>query len=117
MTIEFWRDTIKNVWNNPKMWQNQGKNDAVFALRKCGRMLQERPVKLSDAADVKQVAAQPEIRYDALADWCQKQGACGKHAFVNSGIRRDVPLSERKRELMRQVREIQRVNFPRCHKS
>lgn len=32
----------------------------MFALRKCGRMLQERPVKLSDAADVKQVAAQPE---------------------------------------------------------
>jgi transposase len=39
-----------------------------------------------------------------------KTEAYGDHAFVGSGIRRDAPLSENERELMKQVRELQKAN-------
>jgi transposase len=59
---------------------------------------------------VKQAAAQLGVPYYTLAEWRQKRKAYGDHAFVGSGIRRDAPLSENERELMKQIRELQKAN-------
>ena len=59
---------------------------------------------------VKQAAAQLGIPYYSLAEWRQKRKAYGDHAFVGSGIRRDAPLSEKEREMIKQIRELQKAN-------
>jgi transposase len=66
-------------------------------------------VKLSDEIGVKQ-AAQLGIPYYSLAEWRQKRKAFGDHAFVGSGIRRDAPLSENERRLMKEITELQKAN-------
>ncbi|MPM77721.1 hypothetical protein SDC9_124729 [bioreactor metagenome] len=70
----------------------------------------EEAVKLSDEVGVKQAAAQLGVPYYSLAEWRQKRKAYGDHAFVGSGIHRDAPLSEKERELMKQVRELKKAN-------
>jgi transposase len=82
----------------------------VFEMRKYDKEFKEEAVKLSDEVGVKQAAAQLGIPYYTLTEWRQKRKAFGDHAFVGSGIRRDAPLSEKERELMKQVRELQKAN-------
>jgi transposase len=79
-------------------------------MRKYDKEFKEEAVKLSDEVGVKQAAAQLGIPYYTLTEWRQKRKAFGDHAFVGSGIRRDAPLSEKERELMKQVRELQKAN-------
>ena len=79
-------------------------------MRKYDKEFKEEAVKLSDEVGVKQAAAQLGIPYYTLAEWRQKRKAFGDHAFVGSGIRRDAPLSQSERELMKQVRELQKAN-------
>lgn len=79
-------------------------------MRKYDKEFKEEAVKLSDEVGVKQAAAQLGIPYYSLADWRQKRKAYGDHAFVGSGIRRDEPLDERERQLMKQIRELQKAN-------
>ena len=79
-------------------------------MRKYDKEFKEEAVRLSDEVGVKQAAAQLGVSYYSLADWRQKRKAYGDHAFVGSGIRRDAPLSEKERELMRQARELQKAN-------
>lgn len=82
----------------------------VFEMRKYDKGFKEEAVKLSDEVGVKQAAAQLGVPYYSLAEWRQKRKAYGDHAFVGSGIHRDAPLSEKERELMKQVRELQKAN-------
>ncbi|BAK99044.1 putative transposase orfA for insertion sequence element [Oscillibacter valericigenes Sjm18-20] len=70
----------------------------------------EEAVKLSDEIGVKQAAAQLGIPYYSLAEWRQKRKAFGDHAFVGSGIRRDAPLSENERRLMKEITEQRKAN-------
>ncbi len=79
-------------------------------MRKYDKEFKEEAVKLSDEVGVKQAAAQLGIPYYSLTEWRQKRKAYGDHAFVGSGIRRDAPFSEKERELMKQVRELQKAN-------
>lgn len=79
-------------------------------MRKYDKEFKEEVVKLSDEVGVKQAVAQLGIPYYTLAEWRQKRKAFGDHAFVGSGIRRDAPLSENKREMMKQIRELQKAN-------
>lgn len=79
-------------------------------MRKYDKEFKEEAVKLSDEVGVKQAAAQLGISYYSLAEWRQNEKAYGDHAFVGSGIRRDAPLSENERQLMKQVRELQKAN-------
>lgn len=79
-------------------------------MRKYDKEFKEEAVKLSDEVGVKQAAAQLGVSYYTLAEWRQKRKAYGDHAFVGSGIRRDAPLSETERSLMKQVRELQKAN-------
>lgn len=79
-------------------------------MRKYDKGFKEEAVKLSDEVGVKQTAAQLGIPYYTLAEWRQKRKAFGDHAFVGSGIRRDAPLSENEREMMKQIRELQKAN-------
>lgn len=82
----------------------------MFEMRKYDKEFKEEAVKLSDEVGVKQAAAQLGVPYYSLAEWRQKRKAYGDHAFVGSGIRRDAPLSETERALMKQVRELQKAN-------
>ena len=59
---------------------------------------------------MKQAAEQLGVPYYSLADWRQKRKNYGDHAFVGSGIRRDAPLSENERQMMKQIRELQKAN-------
>jgi transposase len=79
-------------------------------MRKYDKEFKEEVVKLSDEVGVKQAVAQLGIPYYTLAEWRQKRKAFGDHAFVGSGIRRDAPLSENEREMMKQIRELQKAN-------
>lgn len=79
-------------------------------MRKYDKEFKEEAVKLSDEVGVKQAAAQLGVSYYTLAEWRQKRKAYGDHAFVGSGIRRDAPLSETERALMKQIRELQKTN-------
>lgn len=79
-------------------------------MRKYDKGFQEESVKLSDEVGVKQAAAQLGIPYYTLAEWRHRRKAYGDHAFVGTGIRRDAPLSENERALMKQVRELQKAN-------
>lgn len=82
----------------------------MFEMRKYDKEFKEEAVKLSDEVGVKQASAQLGIPYYSLAEWRQKRKAYGDHAFVGSGVRRDAPLSENERQLMKQVRELQKAN-------
>lgn len=82
----------------------------MFEMRKYDKEFKEEAVKLSDEVGVKQAAAQLGVSYYTLAEWRQKRKAYGDHAFVGSGIRRDAPLSETERALMKQIRELQKTN-------
>ncbi|BAL00461.1 hypothetical protein OBV_32620 [Oscillibacter valericigenes Sjm18-20] len=44
------------------------------------------------------------------AEWRQKRKAFGDHAFVGSGIRRDAPLSENERRLIKEIAELRKAN-------
>jgi transposase len=95
---------------HPKCDKIKDKDDGVFEMRKYDKEFKEEAVKLSDEVGVKQAASQLGVPYYTLAEWRQKRKAYGDHAFVGSGIRRDAPLSEKERELMKQVRELQKAN-------
>ena len=82
----------------------------MFKMRKYDKEFKEEAVKLSDEVGVKQAAAQLGVSYYTLAEWRHKRKAYGDHAFVGSGIRRDAPLSERERALMKQIQELQKAN-------
>ena len=79
-------------------------------MRKYDKEFKEEAVKLSDEIGVKQAAAQLGIPYYSLAEWRKKRKAFGDHAFVVSGIRRDAPLSENERRLMKEITELQKAN-------
>ena len=82
-------------------------------MRKYANMIRNLKKKRSNCqieVGVKQAAAQLGILYYSLADWRQKRKAYGDHAFVGSGIRRDELLNERGRQLMEQIRELQKAN-------
>jgi len=82
----------------------------VFEMRKYDKEFKEEAVKLSDELGVKQAAAQLGVPYYSLAEWRQKRKNFGDHAFVGSGIRRDAPLSENERRLMKEVAELRKAN-------
>ena len=67
-------------------------------------------MKLSDEVGVKQAAAQLGVPYYSLAKWRQKRKAYGDHAFAGSGVRRDAPLSEKERALMRENAQLRKAN-------
>ena len=79
-------------------------------MQKYDKEFKEEAVKLSDEIGVKQAAAQLGIPYYSLAEWRQKLKAFGDHAFVGSGIRRDAPLSENERRLIKQNMELRKAN-------
>ncbi len=79
-------------------------------MRKYDTEFKEEAVKLSDEIGVKQAAAQLGIPYYSLAEWRQKQKAFGDHAFVGSGIRRNAPLSENERQLIKENAELRKAN-------
>ena len=79
-------------------------------MRKYDKEFTEEAVKLSDEVGVKQAASQLGIPYYSLAEWRQKRKTFGDHAFVGSGIRRDAPLSENERRLMRENAELRKAN-------
>lgn len=79
-------------------------------MRKYDKEFKEEAVKLSDEVGVKQAAAQLGVPYYSLSEWRQKRKAYGDHAFVGSGVRRDAPLNENERQLMKQIRELQKAN-------
>ena len=79
-------------------------------MRKYNKEFKEESVKLSDEIGVKQAAAQLGIPYYSLAEWRQKRKAFGDHAFVGSGIRRDAPLSENERQLIKENSELRKAN-------
>ena len=78
----------------------------MFAMRKYDKEFKEEAVKLSDEIGVKQAAAQLGIPYYSLAEWRKKRKAFGDHAFVGSGIRRDAPLFENERRLIKEIAEL-----------
>ena len=82
----------------------------MFTMRKYDKEFKEEAVKLSDEVGVKQAASQLGIPYYSLAEWRQKRKTFGDHAFVGSGIRRDAPLSENERRLMRENAELRKAN-------
>ena len=77
-------------------------------MRKYDKEFKEEAVKLSDEVGVKQ--AQLGIPYYSLVQWCQKRTTFGDYAIVGSGIRRDAPLSENERRLMRENAELRKAN-------
>ena len=77
----------------------------MFTMRKYDKEFKEEAVKLSDEVGVKQAASQLGIPYYSLAE-----KTFGDHAFVCSGIRRDAPLSENERRLMRENAELRKAN-------
>ncbi|BAL00820.1 putative transposase orfA for insertion sequence element [Oscillibacter valericigenes Sjm18-20] len=79
-------------------------------MRKYDKEFKEEAVKLSDEIGVKQAAAQLGISYYSLAERRQKRKAFGDHAFVGSGIRRDAPLSENERRLIKEIAELRKAN-------
>jgi transposase len=79
-------------------------------MRRYDKGFKEEAVKLSDEVGVKQAASQLGLPYDTLADWRQKRKAFGDHAFVGSGIRRDAPLDEHERQLMKENAELRKAN-------
>jgi transposase len=56
--------------------------------------------------DKERAAAQLGVAYYTLSEWRQKRKAYGDYAFVGSGIRRDAPLTENKRRLMKENAEL-----------
>ena len=72
--------------------------------------IQEEAVKLTDEVGIKQAAAQLGVAYYTLSEWRQKRKAYGDHAFVGSGIRRDAPLSENERRLIKENAELRKAN-------
>ena len=109
MALTDWRDIIEvQKANTPNVIE--GKNKVVFAMRKYDKEFKEEAVKLSDEIGVKQAAAQLGIPYYSLAEWRQKRKAFGDHAFVGSGIRRDAPLSENERRLIKENMELRKAN-------
>lgn len=75
-------------------------------MRKYDKEFKEEAVKLSDEVGIKQAEAQLGVAYYTLSEWRQKRKAYGDHAFVGNGIRRDAPLNENKRQLMKQIRVL-----------
>ena len=85
----------------------------MFTMRKYDKEFKEEAVKLSDEVGVKQAASQLGIPYYSLAEWRQKRKTFGDHAFVGSGIRRDAPLSENERRLMKMRNSVKQMKFSR----
>lgn len=79
-------------------------------MRKYDKGFKEEAVKLSNEVGVKQAAAQLGVSYYTLAEWRHKRKAYGDHAFVGSGIRRDAPLSENERQLIRENAQLRKAN-------
>lgn len=79
-------------------------------MRKYDKEFKEEAVKLSDEVVVKQAAAQLGVPYYSLADWRRRRKNYRDHAFVGSGIRRDAPLQENERRLMRENAELRKAN-------
>jgi transposase len=79
-------------------------------MRRYDKGFKEEAVKLSDEVGIKQAASQLGLPYDTPADWRQKRKALGDHAFVGSGIRRDAPLDEHERQLMKENAELRKAN-------
>ena len=79
-------------------------------MRKYDKEFREEAVKLSDEVGIKQAAAQLGVAYYTLSQWHQKRKAYGDHAFVGSGIRRDSPLNENERRLMKENAELRKAN-------
>jgi transposase len=79
-------------------------------MRKYDKGFKEEAVKLSDEVGLKQAAAQLGLPYYTLSEWRQKRKAYGDHAFVGSGIRRDAPLNENERRLMKENAELRKTN-------
>lgn len=79
-------------------------------MRKNDKEFKEEAGKLSDEVGLKQAAAQLGIAYYTLSEWRQKSKAYGDHAFVGSGIRRDAPLNEDERRLMKENAELRKAN-------
>jgi transposase len=79
-------------------------------MRKYDKEFKEEAVKLSDEIGIKQAAAQLGVAYYTLSEWRQKPKAYGDHAFVGSGIRRDAPLNENERRLMKENAELRKTN-------
>ncbi len=79
-------------------------------MRKYDKEFKEEAVKLSDEVGIKQAAAQLGVAYYTLSEWRQKRKAYGDHAFVGSGIRRDAPLDEHERQLMKEIAELRKAN-------
>jgi transposase len=79
-------------------------------MRKYDKGFKEEAVKLSDEVGLKQASAQLGIAYYTLSEWRQKHKAYGDHAFVGSGIRRDAPLNENERRLMKENAELRKAN-------
>ncbi|MEA4934844.1 MAG: hypothetical protein VB071_14875 [Lawsonibacter sp.] len=50
------------------------------------------------------------IPYYFLAEWRQKRTAFGDHVLAGSGIRRDTPLSENERRLIKVITELRKAN-------
>ena len=65
---------------------------------------------LSDEVGIKQASAQLDVACYTLLEWCQKCKAYGDRAFVGSGIRRDAPLNENERKLMKGNAELRKAN-------
>jgi transposase len=79
-------------------------------MRKYDKEFKEEAVKLSDEIGIKQAAAQLGVAYYTLSEWRQKRKAYGDHAFVGSGIRRDAPLDEHERQLIKENAELRKAN-------
>ena len=79
-------------------------------MRKYDKEFKEEAVKLSDEVGIKQAAAQLGVAYYTLSEWRQKRKAYGGHAFVGSGIRRDAPLNENERRLIKENAELHKAN-------
>lgn len=75
-------------------------------MRKYDKEFKEEAVKLSDEVGTKQTAAQLGVAYYTLSEWRH----FGDHAFVGSGIRRDAPLNENERRLMKENAELRKAN-------
>ena len=79
-------------------------------MRKYDKEFKEEAVKISDEVGIKQAVAQIGVAYYTLSEWRQKRKAYGDHAFVGSGIRRDSPLNENERRLMKENAELRKAN-------
>lgn len=76
-------------------------------MQKYDKEFKEEAVKLSDEVGIKQAAAQIGVAYYTLSEWRQKRKVYyGDHAFVGSDIRRDAPLNENERRLMKENAEL-----------